>query len=153
MKSYECKYHEWDKWTHYGMPMPFGVCRLTGKDCLGWCEDAEPKTVEPAPAEIQEQAAPAEAKQARLIRWIDAARAFCELCPAACDHVDAQDCPEVEAALEFTPVVDAVPVTRCGACKHSKKLYGSELFFCERNAGMFGEDEFCSRGEAEDDPA
>ena len=49
--------------------------------------------------------------------------------------------------------VDAMRITRCGACKHSKKLYGSELFFCEKNAGMFGEDEFCSRGEAEGDPA
>ena len=50
-------------------------------------------------------------------------------------------------------LTDTVRVVRCKDCKHSKRLYGSELFFCERNAGMFGEDEFCSRGEAEDDPA
>ena len=43
MKSYECIHHGWDKWTHYGMTMPVGVCGLKGKDCLGWCEDAEPR--------------------------------------------------------------------------------------------------------------
>ena len=51
--------------------------------------------------------------------------------------------------LESAPTVDAVPVVRCGECKHWDKWVcdkdgGHE---CVYNGGVWMEDEFCSDGE------
>lgn len=56
---------------------------------------------------------------------------------------------EVAKAVENAPTVDAVPVVRCGECKHSEHWYGDRgrcFLWAEDGIGVF-EDGFCSYGE------
>ena len=95
-----------------------------------------------------------------MSRYIDAdalRKAFYKDRVSVCSHVfslvnplDSEDLAfEIYNMIDAAPTVDAVPVVRCGECKHWDKWVcdkdgGHE---CLYNGGAWMKDEFCSDGE------
>ena len=60
---------------------------------------------------------------------------------------------EVRDRIEALPTVDAVPVVRCGNCKHYKEgfCYNPNTYDDEKTCGNTAADWFCAEGERRDD--
>ena len=98
------------------------------------------------------------------MRLIDAdalRKAFYKDRVSVCSHVfslvnplDSEDLAfEIYNMIDDAPTVDAVPVVRCGNCKHYKEgfCYNPNTYDDEKTCGNTAADWFCAEGERRDD--
>lgn len=80
------------------------------------------------------------------MRLIDADKADVET--ISCHYGASCDIDDVKEWLDAQPTVDAVEVTRCKDCTHSRKaVFEQGKLFCRLRGCYMGETEFCSSGE------
>ena len=74
-----------------------------------------------------------------------------EIGVASCDECNCH-CLEIDCdRIMDAPTIDAVPVVRCGECKHHVNAPNTSDVWCENVDGLLPREWFCADGERKDD--